>query len=168
MMMRSENDTEMGPVRDLGFDEPAPTPLPEAPPEREARARRRIPWITLVIATIAVVAIASAAVLAVSRSNLSRNLTETRVELDATDRRLADAQTQAEGSRQQVESIQSQLEDANAATRDARTSLSACQDLFRLGAAFSSGRRPSPSDQSRAAAALTSCFEGKFPPSLFP
>lgn len=166
-MMQPQNGMDLGTDRMPGPVDDGSTVLPEAPPERATEARRRIPWFTVVVATIALIAIATAAVLAVARSSLTRDLAATRVELDGANHRVTDAQTQADGLRQQVEGTRSQLDDANAATRNVRESLTACQDLFRAGLNIGS-RPPTPGEATNAASDLVSCFEGEIPQSMFP
>jgi hypothetical protein len=131
-----------------------------------APVRTRVPWKTFTIAIVALVVVALIAGLAVSRRSLAATLETTRTALGTANDQLGDVRTQLEGLKTQLAGAQSQLDDAHAANRDVQVSLTACQDLFRMGAS-NGNRTPSGPEKAKAASLLVSCFQGELP-SLFP
>jgi len=106
--------------------------------------------------------------------SLSGSLRSTKADLDAATDRSSQTAAQLDDAQERVVTLEGDLESAQGEVRragadltDAEASLEACQDLFRLGAAFGS-RMPSQGDQARAAALLISCFQGELPPQIFP
>lgn len=132
-----------------------------------APARTPVLRKTITMAVAALVVVAMIAGLAVSRWSVAATLKSTRAALGTSNDQLGDVRTQLEGLKTQLADAQSQLDDANATKRDVQVSLTACQDLFRLGASYAN-RTPSGPDKAKAASLLISCFQGEFPPSLFP
>jgi peptidoglycan hydrolase CwlO-like protein len=126
------------------------------------------------VAAVAVIALAAAGVLAVSRSSVASRLASADAELRDSHAQLADTRTQIDELTQQVtqlegarDAAQSQLDDANAKTRDAQRSLTACHVFFRTSAELFRTGTASPDMKAKLTAELVSCYEGEVPPSLF-
>ena len=148
---------------------PAPRMHEPDGPKSEPGGRRR-PWRIVIAAVLSVALVASGVAIA----TLSGSLRSTKAELGTATDRSAQTAAQLDDARARVATLEGDLESAQDKVRhadadltDAKASLEACQDLFRLGAAFGS-RMPSKSEQASAAALLISCFQGELPPQLFP
>jgi len=154
-----------------------PTRLPLPPePERAAPAetdggttRQRRARSTKVLASVAAVAVVLAIAIGVSRTQLAghlstsdASLSATRGQLDASTAEVTQLQARVQLLEEAQAVLHTQLDDARAAERNTQESLTACQDLFRLGAGFPNGGMSSDA-KAQAASMLVSCFEGKLP-----
>ena len=119
------------------------------------------------MAVAALVVAAMIAGLAVSRSSVAATLKSTRAALGTSNDQLGDVRTQLEGLQDAARDAQSQLDDANATKHDVQVSLTACQDLFRLGASYAN-RTPSGPDRAKAASLLDQLLPGRVPAFALP
>ena len=155
----------------IAIEAPPAPPMhdPDGPTNEPDDSRRR-PWRIVIVAMLSVALVASS----VAIVSLSGSLRSTKADLEAATDRSAQTAAQLDDAQERVVTLEGDLETslgevrhAEAELTDAEASLEACQDLFRLGAAFGS-RMPSKGDQAKAAALLISCFQGELPPQLFP
>ena len=151
-------------------------PIPVTPPEPEPEApapasRKRTPR----AAKILVIAAVAAALLAgASRMQVAGRLADRTDELGATSTHLTAANDQLGALEQRVQELEvalaglhSDLDDANAQSRNAQESLTACQDFMRMASQFVNGGGVPSGAKAELASDLISCFEGKVPPGLF-
>jgi len=127
-----------------------------------------------VLATVAAVALVLAAVMGISRTQIAGRLSAADASLREVRDRLDASTAQVDTLERRVRELESaqadlhtQLDRAHAETNDARVSLDACQDVFRLAAKYMNGGPPPSAVQMQVASKLVSCFEGQIPPALF-
>jgi uncharacterized protein HemX len=152
-----------------------PLPLPPASAlEQDVTRAQRWSRSAKVLAFVSAAAVVLALGLGVSRAQVAGRLTQsdaalrdTRGQLGTSTAQVAELETRVRQLEEAQAQLHTQLDDAHAGERDARTSLDACQDAWRMAAQFAHDGTPPPPIATQFAAKLVSCFEGKVPPSLF-
>jgi len=163
------NGERLGPPPPVLTIEPAPTSERVIEPLVEPAKTRRSGWSrsSTILAAVLVIALAAGVGVAVSRAQVAGRLS-------TTEAALRDVRGQLDASTANVDRLESEIgraadqQDAVETQRDdARTSLRACQELFRASAEIFAGGRPSPADLARLQSQLVACFEGRVPRSIF-
>lgn len=149
-------------------------PLPPVSAPEPLRATGGRPRSTRVVAIVAAVAVVLGVGIGVSRAQVAGRLAsteaalgDTRGQLDESTAQVAELGTRVQELEDAQAQLHTQLDDAHAREGDARTSLEACQDAWRMAVQFAHGGTPPPAIATQFAAKLVTCFEGKVPPSLF-
>ena len=149
---------------------PIPVTPPEPGPEAPA-SRGRTPRVAKILV---IVAVAAALLAGASRMQVAGRLADRTDELGATNTHLTAANDQLGALEQRVQELEvalaglhTDLDDANAQSRNAQESLTACQDFIRMASQLVNGGGVPGGAKAELASDLISCFEGRVPPGLF-